>query len=1252
MHTVTIARGQEYRQTYRVADRLSVREWVTVNIGTEFSTPMICLYQGQPLLRAQWEITIIEADLVFVPLPLGGGGGGGKNPLAIIGMVVIMVVAVIAQQYWALPATASAWGIGATTASVIGYLSAAAIMIGGSMLINALFPSKMPKIDANMREIESASPTYSLTANQNQARLYQMIPECFGTNDEVPDLAAQPWMEFQGNEQYLHQLLCIGVGEYQIRRVSIEDTAIWENGSPTGNFHEVEIEIVNPGQRMTLFPDNIESSPEVTGQSLNKEIIGPFTANSAGTEATAIAIDVIFPGGLGRMNTKGGGTPILAHGVSVCFDFRKIDNHGKPIGEWAELFSRYYSAATRTPQRYTHIISAPQITGGVSGVSGQDLRTGITGPFVVNPAGTKAVTVMFDIRFPDGLYAEERYTDSEGGSHSRRVSHTVGVRLDYRRIDSNGNPISDWSMLFSQRYTTPRTGSGWGGWIRPDPLNYTHSVNLAPDRYQVRAYCTEGNQISSNIVNKVQLVAMRCTYKMPKLSGRYQVRGVCTGGGQEDTYLMNEVVWGGMKAYLPSKLIYPDTTLIAIRARATNALSQNTARQFHVVHTRKLPKWNPTTGWSAPQPTNSWAWAMAAIAKAPWGGRRTDRQIDLDALYRLDQELAARGDEFCQVLDTRQTVWGLFTEACRCVRAIPRAMLSTISWMRDAPGRPVRGVFTPYNIIRGSFSVDYAFFSDDSPDDVVLEYRDREGWVERDVRAALPDSLSLEPARKRFLGVTLRAQAYREACFEAACNSYRRIFLTWSTELEGRLLFRGDMVLVTHPLGGEGYWASVTGWDEGMATLHLDTALPWEESTEGYYAVLRRPNGMPYGPVAVAKVEGKALVLDPRGIAAIETVESEKNNYTPIWEWLSDGSGCVATAVTFGKESQGTHAIILSVKPRQNGVCDIEAVVEDERVHQADLGQVPPWSPGGEATAVTVRPVIDNLIASYNFSASLLTLSWAQAAGANSYQVQYRSYETRQELAPNDSGGSDWVTRSGWSEWNDLGESFETTRSFVVPTVTVEYRVRGLRPEVAGLWVTRQADCSVGMPGRVELSLTAPYDTGSLDLQWPAVDAQEITLVLSSGKSERMRKLIPGDATTDTITAADMREVSGPWRNIEVVAISRNRTWEAQSLTLTALDAPPAKITGVSVVFSGPGTARLTWNVATAGCTGYVVIHVDPLGVSQTFTIDGDGTTQISIPVSVGTNKLSVAGKDALYDINPDLYALYFSDPVSLEVMA
>ena len=1081
MYEVAIVRGAETREAYAVSECMSVRSWLNMQIGGEFNVPMICMYQGTPLLRDQWEITLICADVTFVPVPLGGGGGGGgKNILAIIGMAVVMVLAVVAQQYWALPATAAAWGISATTATTIGYISAALIMVGGTMLVNAVFPSQpnLPKLDSNTRDLESASPTYSLQISQNQARLYQMIPECFGRNMQIPDLGAQQWWEFIGNEQYVHILLVIGVGYYQIERIGIVDTDVWSHGGYTGNFPEVEVEIVNPGERISLFPDNIETAAEVSGQVLNLETIGPFAANSAGTQTTALAVDVVLSRGLGYMDDKGG---ISWHSVSVRWDYQAINDHGVPQGDWHELTSRVYSNATHTQLRFTHII------------------------------------------------------------------------------------------------------------------------NVAP--------------------------------------GRYQVRGYCTGGGETNSRLMNEVSWAGLKAYLPSKLMYPDITVIAIRARATNALSQQAARQFYVVHQRKLETWNPDTGWSVPTPTNSWAWAMAYLAKSPRWGRRTDRQIDLNALYRLDQSLAIRGDEFNQVVDKRQSVWTLFSESCRCVRAIPRAMLSTITWMRDAPGRPIRQIFTPYNIIRNSFSVDFMFFTDDSPDDVIFEYRDRDGWIERDVRAALPDSLAMEAARKRVLGITSRAQAYREACFEVACNSYRRTFLRFSTELEGRLLFRGDMVLVTHPLGGEGSSASVTGWNEAAIQVLLDTSLAVEEGAGSHYAVLRKPNGEPFGPVRVSGVGERSLTFDAASLAEVENKAATQagEKYRPLWEWLSDGRRSAATSITFGREDPGLRAIILSVKPRQSGVCEIDAVVEDDRVHEADSDPVPPWTPSGEAPSIVTRPVIVGLSASYDFALATLTLSWTPSGVARSYQTQFRSYSSGY----------------GWSEWNDLGESFEASRSFNVPQQMVEYRVRGLANDVAGFWVSGQADCSVStMPTVVALALAAPYNAGTLYLGWPAADAQEITLVLYSAGIERMRKTVAGTATGATINAAEMQQYQGPWRELEVVAISRKSTWETRSPALRVVDIPPAQVQGLSVQDVGGGTIRLIWQATATSdnATGYIVVHNDPLGAVNIVAVQGASSTQLDMAVQPGKHTFIIAAKDALYDLNEDVYSLIFSDAIQIEV--
>jgi hypothetical protein len=76
------------------------------------------------------------------------------------------------------------------------------------------------------------------------------------------------------------------------------------------------------------------------------------------------------------------------------------------------------------------------------------------------------------------------------------------------------------------------------------------------------------------------------------------------------------------------------------------------SRLVNCLVTRKLPVWNPTTGWSIPQATRSIAWAFADAVRADYGAKLADSRIDLAALHRLDQTWAARGDQFDAVFDT------------------------------------------------------------------------------------------------------------------------------------------------------------------------------------------------------------------------------------------------------------------------------------------------------------------------------------------------------------------------------------------------------------------------------------------------------------------------------------------------------------------------------------------------------------------------------------------------------------------------
>ena len=166
-------------------------------------------------------------------------------------------------------------------------LAQAGIAFVGSALVNVLIPPPKPSaVTSSFGSAPAPSPTYSLQAHGNHARLAQPIPVIYGRHLVFPDLAATPWAEHADNDQYLHQLHCIGQGQYDLEQVRIEDT-------PIASFEEIETEIVPPGGAVTLFETDVVNAPEVAGQ----ELIGAndretaVTTNDAGEKVTTVVGD-------------------------------------------------------------------------------------------------------------------------------------------------------------------------------------------------------------------------------------------------------------------------------------------------------------------------------------------------------------------------------------------------------------------------------------------------------------------------------------------------------------------------------------------------------------------------------------------------------------------------------------------------------------------------------------------------------------------------------------------------------------------------------------------------------------------------------------------------------------------------------------------------------------------------------------------------------------------------------------------------
>lgn len=388
---------------------------------------------GDWLTQDRWSRRLKADDVVLVAL-LPAGGGGGSNPLQIVAMVALAAVTAGAAAAWG-PALGAAMGLSGTVAAGVGgALIGSAIMIGGGMLLSALFPpAKPPSTMAR----EQASPTYTIGAQGNTARLMESIPVQYGRFRVYPDFAAQPYTELDSNQTYLYQLFCLGQGEYDIEEIRVEDT-------PIGNFAEVQYEVVRPGEKVTLFPDNVVSSTAVQSIELKgpneggAATVGPFVANPAGTTTNRIAVDIVLPAGLFYANDDGG---LDSRSVSWSIQAQQIDDQGNAVGSPIVLGNETYSAATNTPQMMTYRYEVPEGRYQVSAVRTSNKDTNSRSGNTLQWGGLRAY-------LPDHrdygnltlLAVVMRATNNLNQSTARRINIIATRKLP------TWDPIEGWSL--------------------------------------------------------------------------------------------------------------------------------------------------------------------------------------------------------------------------------------------------------------------------------------------------------------------------------------------------------------------------------------------------------------------------------------------------------------------------------------------------------------------------------------------------------------------------------------------------------------------------------------------------------------------------------------------------------------------------------------------------------------------------------------------------------------------------------------
>jgi hypothetical protein len=759
---------------------------------------VVVWHNGHRVPDKLWPYLIPKAgDQIVMRARVHGGGGGGKIIRTVATIALIVVATAVAGPAGAAISSATGGFIGATVASAA---VSAAIMIGGSILVNALLPpprvsdssgfsgtqlpvlgvsqpsmsaAKYSSVGAGSLKAYDVNPTYAIAGGKNRARVWESMGLIFGRHKVVPDLAANTYTQYVGNDQYLNQAFHFGLqGEgIDIDNLSIGDT-------PIENFKGIDIQRSQEDGALTMFPLNVD-----TLQGFNVSNNDGWIQRTTSIDTTHIDIELAsqlyYFEDDGSLSTRSASFSIEYRAVGAV-PWVKVGDE-KDTGEYAS----YYWSLQR-------LNSATDAT---------------------NRGQVDYGSTVFADHIDDEVVVYGTY------SYPTETSY-----------DINGNFVVDASVsedLYGRWVWTPHPhtlGKPWQGFA-PDPLKTGTTIS------------TSDIVISGNTQAPTRRTV---SFNVPQ--GQYEIRIRKNTADIKTTRETNESAVSQILCFQPDTATYDKQARLAVRIKASAQLQGN-IEDLNAIVSASCPVWNGSA-WVMQQTSNpAWwfLWYARGYRKANgdriYGGGLVDTQIDVDsikawALFCDEKELT-----FDYVLTQKSTVHSVLSTIARAGRGSYTWQTGKLGVIWDAANLPVVAMIAPYNIKSGSFEV--AYMNEATADEIIVNFINPDrNWQLDNVRVDVPNVAKTNSTVTLDLdGCTNVDMAGREANLIAASQSYHRRRITWEMDIEGMVATRGDVVQFSHDLTVWGYSGRLIGGDR--TTLQLDRSVPSDGSG---YLYLRAPD--------------------------------------------------------------------------------------------------------------------------------------------------------------------------------------------------------------------------------------------------------------------------------------------------------------------------------------------------------------------------------------------------------------------------
>lgn len=769
--------------------------------------------------------------------------------------------------------------------------------------------TNIPDMSGN-QNTKQASSVYNYNAQGNKPKLGNPVPVRYGRMPHYPDVIAPDWWEYLDNEQYYYQSFSQGIGKFLYHKHVIGETVI-DAINP-----DIEIRTYLPGEVVDHFPLIVWTSKEVGGSDGQGGLtLGGVTADWV---AEVSSSEVRFEGDQVELWSEFS----YSTGPSDNREYRTALR--RDDWPWDEGQHVVITSSTQDSLTFEGNIHFHDMGDDGDELDPQPLPDEIENPLgwgslaigdriVITGAGVNAGTFIID----EFKTANRITVQTDGGGVVKtftpmnnvyvRIYQAVGNDGTYVCKDGNGTlalvssdtqiEVPDWPGFINMSSNTAQLSvlerdieTEWVGdflcvpsdataldvgldFIFPRGLGWLDDKGRLRSRtcdWEVRvrpegsndAYQTHTFELTAND-NTPQRLTKWLKAEMGLTPGRWEIGCRRIKTVTKSTKVFDELQWMGLKSVIQTSYQNDEESIITLKIKATNALSQQANSQYWNDSTRILPVLQ-TDGSYAEQATRSISDAVIdACRNTVYGAGLEDDAIDIDTLIAYRDKWASRSDYCDGLFDQPTAFWEALGKLLETGRSYPRIELGTVSMWRDEPREALCKPYSPVNMTPDSFSVDISLPEDGDYDGVEVEWFNPLSRKSETVLCTLPGQNGYNPKPLKLNFVTTEEQANREGMFAAAVQAYRRTNIDFSTDMDGWESNYGDVVPVAHDAvdwGASGQVIETLNAGDGNQYLQLSGLLEWEEGKQ-HYLLFNSGNKGTHGPYRVDPTEAPDIVI-------------------------------------------------------------------------------------------------------------------------------------------------------------------------------------------------------------------------------------------------------------------------------------------------------------------------------------------------------------------------------------------------------